>query len=187
MKFPKKSSIFYTIPSATLSAVIAPGLTEIHRSSAFDEFFFFFASDLVVAIESRLPQQQLPAPWRQQQQWQHTMNVVMMTRRGKVRRTTRHTVLKTPWLCLSVIKLHNCRKKSSTLSIFVLQKSGKEKCEFPDSVVIKKRLINAARHIGDFSSLSCSFWRQSLFTQDGNCCKPSLKCLSNCEPKSTCL
>lgn len=124
-EIPQKVLYFYTIPSATLSAVIAPGLTEIHRSSAFDEFFFFFASDLVVAIESRLPQQQLPAPWRQQQQWQHTMKVVMMTRRGKVRRTTRHTVLKAPWLCLSVTKLHNCLKKSSTLSIFVLQKSGR--------------------------------------------------------------
>lgn len=62
------------------------------------------------------------------------------------------------------------------------------KCEFSDTVVIKKRLIKAGPHISDFSSLSCSsFWWRSLFTQDRNCCEPPLKCLSNCKPKSACL
>lgn len=144
----QKSTHFHTTPSATLSAVIAPGLTEIHRSSALVEFFFFFASDLDVAMESR-QQQQHPSAWRQQQQWQHTMKVVRMTRRGKVRRTTRHTVLKAPWLCFSVTKLHSCLKKSSTLSIFELCKSlgtlmqilqglKDRNCEFSDTEVIKK-------------------------------------------------
>lgn len=60
----------YTIPRATLSGVIGPVLTEIHRSSVlFAELFFFFVSDLVVAIESlQQQQQQQLLAWRQQQQ-----------------------------------------------------------------------------------------------------------------------
>lgn len=58
----------YTMARATLSGVIGPVLTEIHRSSVLlAELFFFFVSDLVVAMES-LQQQQHPLAWRQQQQ-----------------------------------------------------------------------------------------------------------------------
>uniref|UniRef100_A0A8C3G499 Uncharacterized protein n=1 Tax=Cyclopterus lumpus TaxID=8103 RepID=A0A8C3G499_CYCLU len=102
----------YTMARATLSGVIGPVLTEIHKSSA--EFFLFFVSDLVVAMAS-LQQQQLLA-WRQKQQWQHTTKVVRRTSRGRVKRTTRQTVLYTPWLCLSVAKLQSWLKKSWTLS-----------------------------------------------------------------------
>lgn len=96
---------------ATLSGVIGPALTEIHKSSS--EFFFFFISDLVVAMASL--QQQLA--WRQQQQWQHTTKVVRRTNRGRAKRTTRQTVLYTPWLCLSVAKLQTWLKKSWMLSV----------------------------------------------------------------------
>lgn len=97
---------------ATLSGVIGPPLTEIHKSSL--EFFLFFVSDLAVAMAS-LQQQQLA--WRQQQQWQHTTNVVRRTMRGRVSSTTRHTVLYAPWLCFSVAMLQSWWKKSRTLSV----------------------------------------------------------------------
>lgn len=83
-----------TIARATRSGVIGPVLTEIHKSSVLDEFFFFFVSDLAVAMESpQQQQQQQPLAWRQQQQWQHTTTVVRRTSRGRVKRTTRQTVL----------------------------------------------------------------------------------------------
>lgn len=82
----------YTMARATLSGVIGPVLTEIHKSSV--EFFFFFVSDLAVAMEPLMQQQQQQLlAWRQQQQWQHTTNVVRSTSRGRVKRTTRQTVL----------------------------------------------------------------------------------------------
>lgn len=84
---------YYTMARATLSGVIGPVLTEIHKSSVLAEFFFFFVSDLAVAMASPLQQQQQPLAWRQQQQWQHTTKVVRRTSRGRVRRTTRQTVL----------------------------------------------------------------------------------------------
>lgn len=77
---------------AILSGVIGPVLTEIHKSSVLAEFFFFFVSDLAVVMLPRQQQQQLLA-WRQQQQWQHTTKVVRSTSTGRVRRTTRQTVL----------------------------------------------------------------------------------------------
>lgn len=87
---------------AILSVVIGPVLTEIHKSSVVAKFFFFFVSDLVVAMVSLQQQQQQLLSWRQQQQWQHTTKVVRKTSRGRVKRTTRQTVLYAPWLCLSV-------------------------------------------------------------------------------------
>lgn len=82
----------YTIARATLSGVIGPVLTEIHKSSSpLAELFFFFVSDL--APPSPQQQQQQPLAWRQQQQWQHTTSIVKRTSRGSVRRTTRQTVL----------------------------------------------------------------------------------------------
>lgn len=85
----------YSIARATLSGVIGPVLTEIHKSSVLAEFFFFFVSDLEVAMASlqQQQQQQQLLAWRQQQQWQHTTKVVRRTSRGRVRRTTRQTVL----------------------------------------------------------------------------------------------
>ncbi len=85
----------YSMGRATLSGVIGPVLTEIHKSSVLAEFFFFFGSDLevvMVPLPQQQQQQQLLA-WRQQQQWQHTTNIVRRTSRGRVRRTTRQTVL----------------------------------------------------------------------------------------------
>lgn len=65
--FPQMAS--YTIARATRSGVMGPVLTEIHRSSVLlDEFFFFFASDLVDAVESLQQQLQHLLAWRQQQQ-----------------------------------------------------------------------------------------------------------------------
>lgn len=78
---------------ATLSGVIGPVFTEIHKSSVLAEFFFFFVSDLAVAMASPQQQQQQLLAWRQQQQWQHTTKVVRRINRGRVRRTTRQTVL----------------------------------------------------------------------------------------------
>lgn len=100
---------------ATLSGVNGPVLTEIHKSSV--EFFFFFVSDLAVAMASLPQQQQQLLAWRQQQQWQHTTKVVRRTSRGRVRRTTRQTVLYTPWLCFSVAKLQSWLKNSWMLSV----------------------------------------------------------------------
>lgn len=107
----------YTMARATLSGVIGPVLTEIHKSSVLAEFFFFFVSDLAVAMASLQQQQQQLLAWRQQQQWQHTTKAVRSTSRGRVRRTTRQTVLKTPWSCLSVVKLQSWLKKSWMLSV----------------------------------------------------------------------
>lgn len=83
----------YSMARATLSGVIGPVLTEIHRSSALDELFFFFVSDLEVAMAPPQQQLQQPLAWRQQQQWQHTTSVVRRISRGRVRRTTRQMVL----------------------------------------------------------------------------------------------
>uniref|UniRef100_A0A3B5K896 Uncharacterized protein n=1 Tax=Takifugu rubripes TaxID=31033 RepID=A0A3B5K896_TAKRU len=102
--------------SVTLSGVIGPVLTEIHKSSsALAELFFFFVSDLVLVSG----QQQLwhRLPWRQQQQWQHTSRAVRKTSRGRVRRTARQTVLYAPWLCLS---LHFTFQAFQLFSPFVL-------------------------------------------------------------------
>lgn len=83
----------YTMARATLSGVIGPVLTEIHKSSSLlPEPFFFFVSDLGVPSRQQQQQQQTLL-WRQQQQWQHTTRVVRRTSRGRVRRTTRQTVL----------------------------------------------------------------------------------------------
>lgn len=114
---------------ATLSGVIGPVLTEIHKSSVLAEPFFFFVSDLEVAIVSPQQQQQQPLAWRQQQQWQHTTTVVRRTSRGSVSRTTRHTVLYAPWLCLSVAKLQSWLKKSWTPSVFPSMASGTRGCD----------------------------------------------------------
>lgn len=85
---------YYTMARATLSGVIGPVFTEIHKSSSLlPELFFFFVSNLAVAIVSPQQQQQQLLVWRQQQQWQHTSKVVRKTSRGRVRRTTRQMVL----------------------------------------------------------------------------------------------
>lgn len=105
---------------ATLSGVVGPDLTEIHRSSSvLPELFFFFIFDLDVseACLSQQQQQQLQARrWRQQQQWQHTTRVVRKTSRGRVRRTTRQMVLNSPWLCLFEAKFQIWLKNSWKLS-----------------------------------------------------------------------
>lgn len=113
----RKKGNSYTNGRATMSGVIGPFLTEIHKSSA--EFFLFFVSDRVVAmapLQQQQQQQQLLA-WRQQQQWQHTTKVVRRTSRGRVKRSTRQTVLYTPWLCFSVAKPQSSWKKSWMLSV----------------------------------------------------------------------
>lgn len=104
---------------ATLSGVVGPDLTEIHRSSSvLPELFFFFIFDLDVAEPclSQQQQQLQPRPWRQQQQWQHTTRAVRKTSRGRVRRTTRQMVLNNPWLCLFEAKLQIWLKNTWMLS-----------------------------------------------------------------------
>lgn len=89
---PSNTTDCYTMVRPTLSGVMGPVFTEIHKSSLFAEFFFFFVSDLEVAAASPQQQQQ-PLAWRQQQQWQHTTTAVRKTSRGSVSRTTRQIVL----------------------------------------------------------------------------------------------
>lgn len=48
----------YTMARATLSGVIGPVLTDIHKSSVFAAFFFFLVSDLAVVVASSRQQQQ---------------------------------------------------------------------------------------------------------------------------------
>lgn len=105
------STTRYNMVSVTLSGVIGPVLTEIHKSSSvLAELFFFFVSDLVLVSGQQHLRHRLP--WRQQQQWQHTSRAVRKTSRGRVRRTARQTVLYAPWLCLSVTRRQSWLKKS---------------------------------------------------------------------------
>lgn len=105
----------YNMVSVTLSGVIGPVLTEIHKSSsALAEVFFFFVSDL--ALVSGQQQLRHRLPWQQQQQWQHTRRAVRKTNRGRVRRTARQTVLYTPWLCFSITRRQSWLKKPWMLS-----------------------------------------------------------------------
>uniref|UniRef100_A0A8C7MVI5 Uncharacterized protein n=1 Tax=Oncorhynchus kisutch TaxID=8019 RepID=A0A8C7MVI5_ONCKI len=84
---------YYTIVRATLSCVIGPVLTEIHKSS-FLGLFFFFLSDLAVSELGLSPQQPVELARRQQQQWQHTTREVKSTTIGRASSTTRQTLLK---------------------------------------------------------------------------------------------
>uniref|UniRef100_A0A6Q2Z338 Uncharacterized protein n=1 Tax=Esox lucius TaxID=8010 RepID=A0A6Q2Z338_ESOLU len=100
-----------TIVRATLSGVMGPALTEIHKSSLLGLLFFFFFSDLAMA-EPGLPlQQQARLVWRQQQQWQHTTREVRSTTMGR-----------TPWSCLAVATLHKSQKKFKISSFMVHRK-----------------------------------------------------------------
>lgn len=110
-----KSTARYIKVSATLSGVIGPVFTEIHKSSSsLAALFFFFVSDLVLV--SGQQQLQHPPPWRQQQQWQHNSRAVRKTSKGRLRSTARQIVLYAPWLCLSITKRQSWLNKSSILS-----------------------------------------------------------------------
>lgn len=82
---------YYTIVRATLSGVIGPVLTEIHKSSSFG--LVFFLSDFAVAELGLSAQQPTQLARRQQQQWQHTTREVKSTTIGRASSTTRQTVL----------------------------------------------------------------------------------------------
>ncbi|KAI4810312.1 hypothetical protein KUCAC02_019151 [Chaenocephalus aceratus] len=97
---------------ATLSGVIGPPLTEIHKSSL--EFFLFFVSDLAVAMASL--QQQLGMAT--------AAAVAAHDQRGEEddegqsqQHHQAHRVLYAPWLCFSVAMLQSWWKKSRTLSV----------------------------------------------------------------------
>lgn len=122
----------YSMASATLSGVIGPAFTEIHKSSLFSAFFFFFflVSDLpavAIAPLRRQQQQRRPSPSprrRQQQQWQQTTREVSRTTRGSASSTARHAVLYAPCWCLSMARLHSRWKKSTTACLSMA--SGRE-------------------------------------------------------------
>lgn len=126
---------------ATLSGVVGPDLTEIHRSSSVlpELFFFFFIFDLDVS-EACLSQQLQPWRWRQQQQWQHTTRVVRKTSRGRVRTTTRQMVLNNPWLCLFKAKLQIWLKNSWMLSVV----PSMVFCHTEPPLLLTKRVLAAA-------------------------------------------
>lgn len=110
-----ESAARYINVSATLSGVIGPVFTEIHKSSSsLAALFFFFVSDLVPL--SGQQQLQHPPPWRQQQQWQHSSRTVRKTSKGRLRSTARQIVLYAPWLCLSITRRQSWLNKSSILS-----------------------------------------------------------------------
>lgn len=110
-----KSTARYINVSATLSGVIGPVLTEIHKSSSsLAALLFFLVSDL--ALVPGQQQLQHPPPWRQQQQWQHSSRAVRKTSKGKLRSTARQMVLYAPWVCLSITRRQSWLKKSSILS-----------------------------------------------------------------------